>query len=129
MAQYLILIYGDEAQVEARSEDELQAVGAGHAAFRERAGSALVASGELEPSRMATTLRAVGERPLVTDGPFLETKEVLGGFHIVDVPDLDAALALAAQLHETLEPHGGVQVHPLVGDFCTDGCTPVLGRA
>lgn len=115
MAQYLFLIYGDEAQWDARSDDELKAIVEGHIAFRERAGTAIVASGELESSRMATTLRANGERPLVTDGPFLETKEVLGGFYIADLPDLDAALDLARLLHETIEDHGGVQVHPLVG--------------
>ncbi|MFK4808025.1 YciI family protein [Microbacterium sp. ZW CA_36] len=114
MAQYLILIYGDEAQWDARSDDEMRAVDAGHAAFRERGGSAIIASGELESSRTATTLRAGGERPLVTDGPFLETKEVLGGFYLVDVTDLDAALGLAGLLHEASEDHGGVQVQPLV---------------
>ena len=114
MAQYLILIYGDEARWDARTDDEKRAVDAAHGAFRERGGSAIAASGELESSRMASTLRAGGERPLVTDGPFLETKEVLGGFYVVDVPDLDAALRLAGLLHETTEGHGGVQVHPLV---------------
>ncbi|GAA5097759.1 YciI family protein [Microbacterium yannicii] len=114
MAQYLILIYGDEAQWDARSEDERRAVDAGHAEFRERAGSVIISSGELESSRMATSLRPGGEQPLVTDGPFLETKEVLGGFYLVDVPDLDAALRLAGLLHETSEQHGGVQVQPLV---------------
>ncbi|MBD3940820.1 hypothetical protein IF188_03775 [Microbacterium sp. NEAU-LLC] len=114
MAQYLILIYGDEAQWDARTEDGMRATDAGHQAFTERAGGAILASGELEPSITATTVRAGGERPLITDGPFLETKEVLGGFYLVDVPDLDEALALAALLHETTEDHGGVQVQPLV---------------
>ncbi|GAA5204336.1 YciI family protein [Microbacterium jejuense] len=114
MAQYLILIYGDEARWDALTAEGMRKIDEGHRAFRERAGGAILSSGELEPSRMATTLRAGGERPLVTDGPFLETKEVLGGFYVVDVPDLDAALALAALLHEAAEDHSGVQVHPLV---------------
>ncbi|MBW9093949.1 hypothetical protein JNB62_09670 [Microbacterium jejuense] len=114
MAKYMILIYGDEAQWDARTDEGMRATDAGHAAFAERAGAAILAYGELEPSTTATTLRPGGERPLVTDGPFLETKEVLGGFYLVDVPDLDEALALAALLHETTEEHGGVQVQPLV---------------
>jgi len=114
MAQYMILIYGDEARWDALTADELRAIDAGHRAFRAQAGDAVLASGELESSRTATTLRAGGERPLVTDGPFLETKEVLGGFYLVDVPDLDAALALAGLLQEVADDHSGVQVHPLV---------------
>ena len=97
MAQYLILIYGDEAQWDARGDDEMRAVDAGHAAFRERGGSAIIASGELESSRMATTLRAGGKRPLVTDGPFLETKEVLGGFWVITSANLDEALSWASK--------------------------------
>ncbi|WP_109209338.1 MULTISPECIES: YciI family protein [Microbacterium] len=114
MAQYLILIYGDEARWDAVTDDERQRVDEGHRAFRERAAASIRASGELEPTRMATTLRSGGEQPLITDGPFLETKEVLGGFYVVDVPDLDAALDLAGLLAEVRQGHGGVQVHPLV---------------
>lgn len=114
MAQYLILIYGDEARWDAVTDAEMAEIDAGHRAFWERGGQAIRSSGQLEPSRMATTLRAGGERPLVTDGPFLETKEVLGGFYVVDVPDLDAALELAGLLGEVRQDHSGVQVHPLV---------------
>jgi len=114
MAQYMILIYGDEAQWDARTDEGVRATDAGHRAFTARAGQAILASGELESISTATTLRAGKDRPLITDGPFLETKEVLGGFYLVDVPDLDEALALAALLHETTEGHAGVQVQPLV---------------
>lgn len=114
MAQYLILIYGDEARWEAATDAEMQQIDSGHCAFHARAGKAIRASGQLESTRMATTLRAGAERPLVTDGPFLETKEVLGGFYVVDVPDLDAALELAGLLAEASQDHSGVQVHPLV---------------
>lgn len=114
MAQYLILIYGDEARWEAIGDDERRGIDDGHRAFRDRAGTAIRASGELEPTRMATTLRVEADRPLITDGPFLETKEVLGGFYLVDVGDLDAALELAGLLGEARQGHGGIQVHPLV---------------
>jgi hypothetical protein len=114
MAQYLILIYGEEARWEAASDAELRQIDDGHRAFRARAGSAVLASGELEPTRTATTLRPGAERPLVTDGPFVETKEVLGGFYVIDVADLDAALELAGLLGEVRQDHSGVQVQPLV---------------
>jgi len=114
MAQYMILIYGDEARWDALTEAERRAIDEGHRTFREQAGDTILASGELESSRTATTLRAGGEHPLVTDGPFLETKEVLGGFYVIDAPDLDAALRLAGLLQEVADDHSGVQVHPLV---------------
>jgi hypothetical protein len=114
MAQYLILIYGDESRWDAATPEEWRQIDEGHRAFRARAGTAIISSGQLESSRMATTLRPGGERPLITDGPFLETKEVLGGFYVVDVPDLDAALDLAGGLGELQQDHSAVQVHPLV---------------
>jgi hypothetical protein len=91
----------------------------GHRQFWGRAGTSILASGELERSTTATTLRArplgdAGDGPSVTDGPFLESKEVLGGFYVVDVPDLDAALDLASGLAEVSQDHSGVQVQPLV---------------
>jgi hypothetical protein len=114
MAQYLILIYGDEGRWDAATDAEMRQIDEGHRTFWARAGAAIVASGQLEPTRMATTVRAGADRPLVTDGPFLETKEVLGGFYVVDVPDLDAALDLASSLGEVRQDHSGVQVQPLV---------------
>jgi len=114
MAQYLILIYGDEARWDAATAEEWRQIDEGHREFRARAGSAIIGSGQLESSRMATTLRPGVERPLVTDGPFLETKEVLGGFYVVEVADLDAALDLAGVLGELRHDHSAVQVQPLV---------------
>ncbi|GMA22428.1 hypothetical protein GCM10025864_01870 [Luteimicrobium album] len=119
MATYLLLIYGDEERWETMTAAERAQIDEGHRQFRERAGRSILASGELEPSSTATTLRARplgddGDGPSVTDGPFLEIKEVLGGFYGVDVPDLDAALDLAASLAEVTHDHSGVQVQPLV---------------
>ena len=50
----------------------------------------------------------------MTDGPFMETKEALGGFYLVDVPDLDAAVAAARLLPELREQHGAIEVRPIV---------------
>jgi hypothetical protein len=112
MAQYMVLIYGDEAQWDARTDEGIRATDAGHRAFAERAGSSILASGELESSGTATTLRAGGERPLVTDGPFLETKEVLGGFYLVEADSLDEAIEWASRIPAAT--HGTIEVRPVV---------------
>jgi hypothetical protein len=117
MARYLILIYGDEARWDAESAQEREAKGAAHAEFVAAARDAggTVAGGELEAASTATSLRAgPAGRPLVTDGPFLESKEVLGGFYVVEAADLDGALALAARLPEVAVDHSGVEIRPLV---------------
>jgi len=114
MGRYLILIYGDERRWDAATDAEMAQIDAGHRAFRQAAGAAVLSAGQLEASSTATTLRAGEGGPLITDGPFLETKEVLGGFYVVEAPDLDAAIELAKLLGEVAHDHSGVQVHPLV---------------
>lgn len=59
----------------------------------------------------ATTVRVRNDETLITDGPFAETKEVLGGFYLIDVPDLDAVIGVAAELPGSW--HGSVEVRPL----------------
>lgn len=115
MAKYLILIYGDEQRWDAMGAAELQEIDEGHRAFRERAGTAICAAGQLDSSSTATSLRAGGDdRPMITDGPFLETKEVVGGFYVLEAADLDEASSLASGLAEVQHDHSGVQVHPLI---------------
>jgi hypothetical protein len=115
MAKYLILIYGDEQRWDGMSPEEGEQIDNGHRAFHAKAGRAVLAAGQLEPTSTATSLRAgSGGRPSVTDGPFLETKEVLGGFYVIDAADLDEAISLAANLAEVSHDHSGVEVRPLV---------------
>ncbi|GAB3870519.1 YciI family protein [Terrabacter terrigena] len=115
MAKYLVLIYGSEQEWDAQTPDQLQAKEAGHIAFSRAAGTGRLSGQELESSTTATTLRASGNgTPIVTDGPFMETKEALGGFYVLDVPDLDAAVTLARMLPELREQHGAVEVRPIV---------------
>lgn len=115
MAKYLILIYGSEQEWDAQTPEQLEAKEAGHMAFSAAAGAGRLSGEELESAATATTLRASGgDAPLVTDGPFMETKEALGGFYVVDAPDLDAALALARTLPELREQHGAIEVRPIV---------------
>jgi len=66
----------------------------------------------LQPSSAATTVRVVNGKNQVLDGPYADSKEQLGGFHIIDVPDLDAALSWAARCPTAL--HGVVEVRPLL---------------
>jgi hypothetical protein len=114
MANYLILIYGDEQRWDTMSAAEMREIDEGHRIFTERAGAAIRAAGQLESSGTAATLRAGGGEPLITDGPFMETKEVLGGFYVIEAKDRDEAISLAGCLAEVRHDHSGVQVHPLV---------------
>jgi hypothetical protein len=108
MTKYLILIYGDEQRWDAETPAERQAKEEGHRAF---AAAATVLDGhELASSATATTLRGPG---MITDGPFLEAKEALGGYYLIEAVDLDAAMAVAALLPELSSGHGGVEIRPV----------------
>lgn len=117
MAKYLVLIYGNEQRWNSMTPDEEQRSDNGHAAFNRHNGSAVLFGTALESTATATSLRAGSERgrPLITDGPFLETKEVVGGFYLLEAPDLDAAIAMAGQFPEVSEDHSGVEIRPLRG--------------
>jgi hypothetical protein len=79
---------------------------------------ALKSSHGLKPSPAATTVRVVDGKPQVLDGPYADSKEQLGGFHIIEAPDLDAAISWAARSPTAL--HGVVEVRPLWdGTFLT----------
>jgi hypothetical protein len=71
----------------------------------------LKSSGGLQPSTMATTVRVRDDKPQVLDGPYADTKEQLGGFHIIEVADLDAAISWASRSPTAL--HGVVEVRPM----------------
>jgi hypothetical protein len=72
----------------------------------------LVAGDALQPVETATTLRERDGDVLLTDGPFAETKETLGGYYLIDVPDLDAASEWAAKM--PLAPYGSVEIRPVM---------------
>ena len=114
MAKYLILIYGDEQAYAAGGEEAFAASVRDHDAFSEKHRAVLRGGEALHDTPTATSIRTrPGEEPLVTDGPFVETKEALGGFYVVEVPDLDAAIAVA---RDVPAPGGGVEVRPIM-DF------------
>lgn len=113
--RYVFFITGDEdrwaAMPRAEAERGLGRLRAWEAEQR-RAG-AIVDGSELAPTGSATTVRRVGERVLVLDGPFAETKEAIGGYYLVDVPDLDAAISLARS--SPFLELADIEIRPLIG--------------
>lgn len=114
--QYMLLIYEAEDAFEGEAGEALLAdVVARHMALAEelQASGVQLGGAGLQPSLTATTLRTspAGDQSL-HDGPFAETREHLGGFYLVDVPDLDAALAIARRIPCT--PGGGIEVRPTI---------------
>ncbi|MDQ6839572.1 MAG: YciI family protein [Actinomycetota bacterium] len=111
MAGYLVLIYEDEAGWENAGGDTVERTLAEHRAFVADHGRVLQGGHALEPVATATTLRrdASGD-VVVTDGPFAETKEALGGYYLIDAADLDEALGIARRVPA---PFGGVEVRPI----------------
>jgi hypothetical protein len=92
MAEYLLLIVGDDDAYGRLSEEEGKAMYAGHEAFMDElkaAGVSILSSMELEPPGTARTILGDGT---VTDGPFAEAKEQVGGFYLIDVPSIEEAV-------------------------------------
>jgi hypothetical protein len=115
MAKYLLLIHGVDEQWEAMTPGQAREHDAAHRRFREAAGDRVIGGEELEAASTATTVRGDGAGGLVTtDGPFLETKEVLGGFYILEAADLDEVTRLVALLPEVRAGHSGVEIRPVV---------------
>ncbi|WP_018332021.1 YciI family protein [Actinomycetospora chiangmaiensis] len=111
MAQYLVLIYQDEAAVDAAGRQASGEVYAEHGQFMTKYESALRGGNALERSSTATSIRPDGAGGFtVTDAPFAETKEALGGYYLVEAPDLDEAVAIAKQVPMA---EGGVEVRPI----------------
>ena len=112
--KYMLLIYGDPSTGPAEGTPEAQAQMQRwftYTAGLQEDGS-FVAGEPLQGVDQATTVRIRDGKELVTDGPFAETKEWLGGFYIVDVPDLDAALERAKRMPNI--DHGTVEVRPIM---------------
>ncbi|MGW5318657.1 YciI family protein [Nocardia thailandica] len=111
MSKYLVLIYEDESAYASASPAELEEVFADHVAFQEIAGDARLGGHALTPTSTATSIRRGPDGDFVlTDGPFAEAKEALGGFYLLEAPDLDAAIALARRVPAR---YGGVEVRPI----------------
>ena len=111
MAKYLVLIYGDERAWADAPETWHRENERRHQAFHAAAGGAIVSANELEPAARAVSIRrGSAGRPSPTDGPFMDTKEVVGGYYVLDAPSLEEAVRLAGELPEATAEHGGVEV-------------------
>ncbi len=113
--QYVLLIYTQEPTEEPTPE-AIAAEMEGYNAFGEHlaARNAIRAGEALHPSTTATTVRVRDGQTVSTDGPFAETKEVLGGFYLVEAADLDEAIGYAAMIPGA--QHGSIEIRPIV-DF------------
>ena len=111
--QYLLLIYGAESTQAAMTPDEGAAYIGAYRSFT----ADIIASGEfkageaLDQTSTATSVRVRDGETLLTDGPFAETREQLGGFYLVEAPDLDRAVEIASKIPTA--KHGTVEVRPL----------------
>lgn len=117
MAKYLLLIYGDKQAWADADAAERQRLDEGHQRFNAAAGARVLAGHELAQVTNATSLRTPrsGEKPDITDAPFVETKEVVGGFYLIEAADLDEAIRLTALLPETKASYtAGVEIRPVV---------------
>jgi hypothetical protein len=112
MSRYLILIYEDETPYDTATPELMGEVMQEHETFTAGVpalGASIVGGEALHPTTTATSIRGGGSD--VVDGPFVETKEALGGYYVVDAPDLDTALAVARTVPARF---GGVEVRPVM---------------
>jgi hypothetical protein len=114
--RYLCLIYENEKNWETMPPAESEAVMGEYFAFTEgiRSSGKLVHGEALQPTPTATTVRVRNGKISTTDGPFVETKEQLGGFYLIEAKDLNEAIQIAAKIPSAR--FGGVEVRPVV-DF------------
>ncbi|GAA4562506.1 YciI family protein [Planotetraspora kaengkrachanensis] len=109
--RYALLIYNEPGQVEALSDADREEAYAEYQVLADDA--RCVGATQLHPAETATSVRVVGGRTLVTDGPFADTKEVLGGICMIEAADLDEALEIAARV-PAARVGGVVEVRPVV---------------
>ena len=109
--QYALLVYGHHHIRDGLSEEESQAITDEYEAIFESPG---VAGGlRLQPITSATTVRVDNGETLMSDGPFIDSKEYLGGFYLFEAEDLDAAAALAARI-PAARMGGAIEIRPVM---------------
>ena len=109
--KYMLLIYANNEGWESLSEDEQNAIYGEYGAISQLPNT--VHDAQLQPATTATTVRVQDGRTLTTDGPFVESKEELGGYYLIDADDLDSALEIAARI-PAARSGGAVEVRPIV---------------
>lgn len=125
--KYVCLIYDDEKKLGAMTQEESQAFMTAYFQFTEeiRKSGNYIAGEALQPVSSATSLRNRNGKLSTTDGPFMETKEQLGGFYLIDARDLDEARQIAARIPSAKT--GTIEVRPVV-DFSKQQQPPRAGR-
>jgi hypothetical protein len=111
--QYLLMIHASEAGWSNLTPTQQAQGAAAYGAYTEalKKAGVLVGSNRLQPTQAATTVRNVNGKAQVLNGPYAESKEQLGGYYLIDVPDLDAALSWAARCPGA--DHGAIEVRPI----------------
>ncbi len=111
--QYLLMLYSDPSGFARMGPTEQQQAMAAYTAFTEalKKAGALAGSNRLQPATSATTVRVTNGKSQVLNGPYADSKEQLGGYYLIDVPDLDSALSWAARCPGA--SHGAIEVRPV----------------
>ena len=110
--KYLCTIYGEEGQWSDATPEQMSEVMAAYGAFGEEAAGVILGGEGLEPSSSATTVRVRNGERVLSDGPFAETKEQLGGFYLLECDSLDEAIGWAAKIPGAAT--GSVEVRPVM---------------
>ncbi len=112
--QYMLMIYGNEAGRQAASKQDMEQMFAAYGAYTQamKKAGVMKAGDPLQPSTTATTVRVKQGKTEVLNGPYAETKEQLGGYYLIEVPDLDAALSWAARCPGASA--GTIEVRPIM---------------
>ena len=113
--QYLLMLYSNESGWNTMSRAEQELGMAAYQAFTQalKEADVLRGSNRLQPVSTATTVRMTNGKAQVLDGPYADSKEQLGGYYLIDVPDLDAAISWAGRCPGA--GHGTVEVRPVWG--------------
>jgi hypothetical protein len=111
--QYLLLIYGNESAILSAPKEASSQMMSAYMAYTDAMTKAgvMVGRNRLRPTGEATTLRSPNGKKSVLNGPFAETKEQLGGYYLIEAPDLDAALSWAARCPGAA--YGSIEVRPI----------------
>jgi hypothetical protein len=111
--KYMLLIYGNEAALQSASTTEVDRISPAYAAYVEalKKAGVLVGGERLQRSTSATTVRVANGKTQVLNGPYAEAKEQLGGYFMIEAPDLDAALTWAARCPGASQ--GAIEVRPI----------------
>ena len=114
--QYMLLIYNSEKAWQAMSEDGRMAMFNDYMKFTQdiKASGHYKAGDALQGVHTATTVRVRGGKAQTTDGPFVETRETLGGYYLIEAKDLDEATKIAARIPDAGIGEGGIEVRPVM---------------